>query len=78
MGKNEENRGRRRAPKPPDHSAFKDFRQSKLFAIPVFVVIASLIVVPAASNWIPQSDNAAPTISAAPTLSLRIKFCALA
>mgnify|MGYP006197006877 FL=1 len=70
MGKNEENRGRRRAPKPPDHSAFKDFRQSKLFAIPVFVVIASLIVVPAASNWIPQSDNAAPTISAAPTLSV--------
>jgi endonuclease/exonuclease/phosphatase family metal-dependent hydrolase len=47
---------------------FKDFRQSKLMAIPIFLVVASLIVVPAASNWIPQSDNAAPTISAAPTL----------
>lgn len=68
MGKNEENRGKRRAPKAPDHSVLKDFRQSKLMAIPIFVVIASLIVVPAASNWIPQSDNAAPVISAAPTL----------
>jgi endonuclease/exonuclease/phosphatase family metal-dependent hydrolase len=68
MGKNEENRGKRRAPKAPDHSAFKDFRQSKLMAIPIFVVIASLILVPAASNWIPQSNTAAPTISAAPTL----------
>ena len=27
-------------------------------------------MVPAASNWIPQSDDAAPTISAAPTLSV--------
>ena len=70
MGKNEENRGRRRAPKPPDHSVFKDFRQSKLFAIPIFLVIAALILVPAASNWVPQSNNAAPTISAAPTLSV--------
>ena len=68
MGKTEENRGKRRAPKPPDHSVFKDFRQSKLMAIPIFVVIASLIVVPAASNWIPQSDEAVPTISPAPTL----------
>jgi hypothetical protein len=68
MGKNEENRGKRRAPKPPDHSALKDFRQSKLMAIPIFVIIASLILVPAASNWIPQSNNTAPTISAAPTL----------
>jgi endonuclease/exonuclease/phosphatase family metal-dependent hydrolase len=68
MGKNEENRGKRRAPRAPDHSALKDFRQSKLMAIPIFVVIASLILVPAASNWIPQSNNAAPTISAAPTL----------
>lgn len=68
MGKNEANRGKRRAPKPPDHSVLKDFRQSKLMAIPIFLVIASLIVVPAASNWIPQSNDAAPTISAAPTL----------
>ncbi len=68
MGKIEDGRGKRRAPKPPDHSVFKDFRQSKLMAIPIFLVIATLIVVPAASNWIPQSDNAAPTISAAPTL----------
>lgn len=68
MGKIEDGRGKRRAPKPPDHSVFKDFRQSKLIAIPIFLVVASLIVVPAASNWIPQSDNAAPTISAAPTL----------
>jgi endonuclease/exonuclease/phosphatase family metal-dependent hydrolase len=69
MGKSEENRGKRRAPKPSDHSAFKDFRQSKLIAIPIFLVIASLIVVPAASNWIPEStSNAAPTISPAPTL----------
>lgn len=68
MGKIEDGRGKRRAPKPPDHSVFKDFRQSKLMAIPIFLVVASLIVVPAASNWIPQSDNAAPTISAAPTL----------
>ncbi len=35
---------------------------------PIFLVITALIVVPAASNWIPQSDNAVPTISAAPTL----------
>lgn len=70
MGKNEENRGRRRAPKPQDHSAFKDFRQSKLIAIPIFIVIASLIVVPAASNWIPQDNNEVPVISAAPTLSV--------
>lgn len=68
MGKNQENRGKRRAPKAPDHSVLKDFRQSKWFSIPIFVVIASLIVVPAASNWIPQSDNAAPIISPAPTL----------
>lgn len=68
MGKNQEDRGKRRAPKAPDHSVFKEFRQSKLFAIPIFIVIAALIVVPAASNWIPQSSNAAPTISAAPTL----------
>jgi endonuclease/exonuclease/phosphatase family metal-dependent hydrolase len=68
MGKTEVNRGKRRAPKAPDHSAFKDFRQSKLMAIPIFVVIASLILVPAASNWIPQSNSAVPTISAAPTL----------
>ena len=68
MGKTEDGRGKRRAPKPPDHSVFKDFRQSKLMAIPIFLVVASLIVVPAASNWIPQSDNSAPVISAAPTL----------
>ena len=70
MGKNEENRGRRRAPKPQGHSAFKDFRQSKLIAIPIFIVIASLIVVPAASNWIPQDNNEVPVISEAPTLSV--------
>jgi endonuclease/exonuclease/phosphatase family metal-dependent hydrolase len=70
MGKKEENRGRRRAPKPQDHSAFKDFRQSKLIAIPIFIVIASLIVVPAASNWIPQDNNEVPVISAAPTLTV--------
>jgi len=73
MGNNRENRGKRRAPKPPDHSAFKDFRQSKLMAIPIFLIIGSLIVVPAASNWTPQSTSAAnasaiPTISPAPTL----------
>ena len=68
MGKIEEIRGKRRAPKAPDHSMFKDFRQSKLIAIPIFLVIASLIVVPAASNWTPQSTSAIPTISAAPTL----------
>jgi endonuclease/exonuclease/phosphatase family metal-dependent hydrolase len=68
MGKNQEIRGKRRAPKAPDHSVLKDFRQSKWFSIPIFVVIASLIVVPAASNWIPQSDNAVPIISPAPTL----------
>ena len=68
MGKIEDGRGKRRAPKPPDHSVFKDFRQSKLMAIPIFLVVVSLIVVPAASNWIPQGDNSAPTISAAPTL----------
>jgi endonuclease/exonuclease/phosphatase family metal-dependent hydrolase len=68
MGKIEEMRGKRRAPKPPDHSMFKDFRQSKLMAIPIFLVVASLIVVPAASNWTPQSASAIPTISAAPTL----------
>ena len=70
MGKNEENRGRRRAPKPQDHSAFNDFRQSKLIAIPIFILIASLIVVPAASNWIPQDNNEVPVISEAPTLSV--------
>ncbi|MEY2773231.1 MAG: hypothetical protein RJB51_652, partial [Actinomycetota bacterium] len=70
MGKNEENRGRRRAPKPQNHSVFRDFRQSKLIAIPIFIVIASLIVVPAASNWIPQDNNEVPVISAAPTLSV--------
>ena len=70
MGKKEENRGRRRAPKPQDRSAFKDFRQSKLIAIPIFIVIASLIVVPAASNWIPQDNNEVPVISAAPTLTV--------
>lgn len=68
MGKNEENRGRRRAPKPPDHSVFKDFRQSKLMAIPIFLVVTALVVVPAASNWSPQTSSAAPTVSAAPTL----------
>jgi endonuclease/exonuclease/phosphatase family metal-dependent hydrolase len=68
MGKIDENRGKRRAPKPPDHSVFKDFRQSKLMAIPIFLIIAALIVVPAASNWIPQSQTAVPTINAAPTL----------
>ena len=68
MGKNQEIRGKRRAPKAPYHSVLKDFRQSKWFSIPIFVVIASLIVVPAASNWIPQSDNAVPIISPAPTL----------
>lgn len=68
MGKKQINRGKRRAPKPPDHSVFKDFRQSKLMAIPIFIVIASLIVVPAASNWIPQSQGNTPTISPAPTL----------
>jgi endonuclease/exonuclease/phosphatase family metal-dependent hydrolase len=68
MGKNEENRGKRRAPKPPNHSALKDFRQSKLMAIPIALVIVSLIVVPAASNWIPQENSAVPTISPAPTL----------
>ena len=68
MGKNQENRGKRRAPKPPDHSIFTDFRQSNLMAIPIFIVIAALIAVPAASNWAPQSNNAVPTISPAPTL----------
>lgn len=68
MGKNEENRGKRRAPKPSDPSALKKFRKSKWMAIPIFVVIVSLILVPAASNWIPQSNNAVPTISPAPTL----------
>jgi endonuclease/exonuclease/phosphatase family metal-dependent hydrolase len=68
MGKIEEMRGKRRAPKSSNHSALKDFRQSKLIAIPIFLVIASLIVVPAASNWIPQSTTSIPTISAAPTL----------
>ena len=68
MGKNQENRGKRRAPKPPDHSIFTDFRHSKLMAVPIFIVIAGLIAVPAASNWAPQSDNAVPTISPAPTL----------
>ena len=68
MGKNEENRGRRRAPKPQNHSVFRDFRQSKLISIPIFIVIASLIVVPAASNWIPQDNNEVPVISEAPTL----------
>lgn len=70
MGKNEENRGRRRAPKPPDHSAFKDFRQSKWMALPIFLVITALIVVPAASNWSPQNETVTPTISAAPTLTV--------
>jgi endonuclease/exonuclease/phosphatase family metal-dependent hydrolase len=37
--------------------------------IPIFFVIVSLIVVPAASNWTPQSTSSAvPTISPAPTL----------
>ncbi|CAB4334030.1 unannotated protein [freshwater metagenome] len=68
MGKNQENRGKRRAPKPPDHSIFTDFRQSKFMAIPIFIVIAALIAVPAASNWVPQSSVTVPTISPAPTL----------
>ena len=68
MGKIEQMRGKRRAPKAPNHSALKDFRKSKLMAIPIFLVIVSLIVVPAASNWTPQSTSAIPTISAAPTL----------
>ncbi len=68
MGKNQENRGKRRAPKPPEHSIFTDLRHSKLMAVPIFIVIAALIAVPAASNWQPQSNNAVPTISPAPTL----------
>lgn len=68
MGKNEMNRGKRRAPKPPDHSALKDFRQSKWMAVPIFLVVISLIVVPAASNWTPQAKDTTPTINPAPTL----------
>jgi endonuclease/exonuclease/phosphatase family metal-dependent hydrolase len=68
MGKKDVNRGKRRAAKSPDHSTFRDFRQSKLMAIPIFLVIASLIVVPAASNWIPQSQSSTPVIDPAPTL----------
>lgn len=68
MGKSEENRGRRRLPKPPNHSIFTDLRKSKFVSIPIFIVIISLIAVPAASNWIPESTEVVPTISPAPTL----------
>ena len=42
------------------------YAKSKLITIPI--VLAALVSVPAASNWIPERNQVIPTISPAPTL----------